>query len=180
MTKEEAIKGLTTLVEVRRKYGNMQTMSDEIEALDMAIKALEQEPCDVFDEYGNYKYPGDVELTEPNTATSVSCEDAISRQAVIDGINQYFHDEYYQRTSIQDCRDCLIEDVIKDISPINPQLKTGHWIGIDEEPHEDYECDRCGYVCSTFTANIKPSEEYKYCPNCGAKMIEPQESEDKE
>lgn len=49
-------------------------------------------------------------------------------------------------------------------------LKTGHWIGIDEKPHEDYECDNCGYVVSTFTANIKPHTEYKYCPNCGAKM----------
>jgi len=48
--------------------------------------------------------------------------------------------------------------------------KTGHWIGIDEEPHEDYECDRCGYVVSTYTANIEPHTEYKYCPNCGAKM----------
>lgn len=48
--------------------------------------------------------------------------------------------------------------------------KTGHWIGIDEEPHEDYECDKCGYTISTFTANIKPHTEYKYCPHCGAKM----------
>ena len=55
-----------------------------------------------------------------------SCEDCISRQAVIDGINEYFHDEYYQRTSIQDCRDCLIEDVIKDMPPVTPQPKTGH------------------------------------------------------
>lgn len=51
-----------------------------LEAYKMAIKALEQEPCDVFDEYGNYKYPSDVELTEPNTATSMPCEDAISRE----------------------------------------------------------------------------------------------------
>lgn len=46
------------------------------------------------------------------------CEDAVSRQAVIDGINRYFHDDYYQRTSIQDCRDCLIEDVINKLPPV--------------------------------------------------------------
>ena len=44
MTKEEAIKGLKSLVEVRRKYFDMQTMKDEIECLDMAIKALEEQP----------------------------------------------------------------------------------------------------------------------------------------
>ena len=55
--------------------------------------------------------------------------------------------------------------------------KSGKWIGIDEEPHEDYECSCCGYIVSTFTANIEPHTEYKYCPNCGARMVEPQESE---
>lgn len=44
MTREEAIKGLKSLVEVRRKYCAMQTMKDEIECLDMAIDALEQQP----------------------------------------------------------------------------------------------------------------------------------------
>lgn len=44
MEREEAIKGLKSLKEVRRKYGDMQTMKDEIECLDMAIKALEKEP----------------------------------------------------------------------------------------------------------------------------------------
>lgn len=43
MTREETIKGLKSLVEVRRKYFDMQTMKDEIECLDMAIKALEQQ-----------------------------------------------------------------------------------------------------------------------------------------
>lgn len=41
MTKEEAIKCLTSLLEVRRKYCDMKTSSDEIEALDMAIESLE-------------------------------------------------------------------------------------------------------------------------------------------
>ena len=53
------------------------------EALDMAIKALEQEPTTKND-------------------LGVDC---ISRKTVIDELKRYFHDEYYQRTSIQDCRD---------------------------------------------------------------------------
>lgn len=69
----------------------------------------------------------------------------------------------------EECHECMWESKYKQ------ETQTGHWIGIDEEPHEDYECDKCGYVVSTFTANIEPHTEYKYCPNCGAKM----ESEEK-
>jgi len=36
----------------------------------------------------------------------------ISIQTVIDELRKYFHDEYYQRTSIQDCIRCFIEDVL--------------------------------------------------------------------
>ena len=43
MTKEEAIRCLTSLAELRRKYGGMQTFQDEAQCLEMAIKALEQE-----------------------------------------------------------------------------------------------------------------------------------------
>lgn len=53
---------------------------------------------------------------------------------------------------------------------LEQEPKTGHWIAIDEEPHEDYECDNCGYTISTYTANTEPHTEYKFCPNCGARM----------
>ena len=69
-------------------------------------------------------------------------------------------------------------DIIRHLSSVTPQERTGHWVGIDEEPHEDYECDKCGYIISTYTANIEPHTEYKYCPSCGARMIEPKESEE--
>lgn len=94
------------------------------------------------------------------------CDDAISRQEVLYLIADY---------------DLSMGQVVRGIhalpSVTSQEPKTGHWIGIDEEPHEDYECDKCGYTISTYTANIEPHTEYKYCPNCGAKMVEPQESE---
>lgn len=77
MTREKAIKWLK--VEASYIEEDVGSGKEMLEAYDMAIEALEQEPCDVFDKYGNYKYPSDVELAEPNTATSMPCEDAISR-----------------------------------------------------------------------------------------------------
>lgn len=44
-------------------------------------------------------------------------------------------------------------------------IKHGHWIGIDDFPHETWECDRCGKI-------IETDEPPHYCENCGAKMDE--------
>lgn len=97
MTREEAIKGLTSLVEVRRKYVVMQTMKDEIECLDMAIEALEQEPC----------------------------EDCISRQAVdvlVDELARAISDE---RCCVSRGRSTatIMQDIL-DLPPVTPKPET--------------------------------------------------------
>jgi hypothetical protein len=72
----------------------------------------------------------------------------------------------------------LAREVLAIIEETEP--KTGHWIGIDEEPHEVWECDHCSFVIDG-SGCIDPydyRDTYKFCPNCGTKMIEPQESED--
>lgn len=98
------------------------------------------------------------------------CCDAISRQAALD---------CFTATKLKKFDFILYaRDELKKLPPVTPAEKVGHWIGIDEEPHEDYECDKCGYTISTYTANIEPHTEYKYCPNCGCRMIDPQESEE--
>ena len=48
----------------------------------------------------------------------------------------------------------------------------GHWIDCDKS--DDYSAD--GYDCSVCGVNAEYATSY--CPNCGAKMVEPQESED--
>lgn len=50
--------------------------------------------------------------------------------------------------------------------------KEGVWVSIDEEPHEDYECGKCGYIISMFCEYISPYAEYKFCPSCGEKKKE--------
>lgn len=97
----------------------------------------------------------------------IGSEDCISRQALQEWIkDKTFGDIVVASEHNFDC-----------LPPVTPQPKTGHWIAIDEEPHEDYECDKCGYTIWAYNANIEPNTEYKYCPNCGCRMIEPQESE---
>lgn len=52
------------------------------------------------------------------------------------------------------------------IKALEQEPRKGHWIGIDEEPHEDWECDNCGFAIWA-DENI---EKFHYCPHCGAKM----------
>lgn len=102
------------------------------EALDMAIKALEQEPC----------------------------EDAISRQAVVDmtGLSEWF-----------DSSDSYNEFVIalSELPPVTPQPKIGHWIA-DIERWGDINTSVNGYRCSE--CNSFDADGDYFCPNCGAKM----------
>ena len=105
-----------------------------------------------------------------------SCEDAISRQAVIDMISnaQILSDE-----SGEYCGYCTEDIDIDSIPPVILQPTTGHWIG-----HKEH-CENLGVLpsglgayewCSNCDCGIDIVEwhrnNYNYCPNCGAKMIE--------
>ena len=103
------------------------------QALDIAIKALEQEPC----------------------------EDAISRQAVLDVLRTMYDthiveldngDEYI------DYNDTVYE--IEQLPPVTPQPKTGHWI--EERTH--MICPNCSDI---WHYEENQTERFKFCPTCG-------------
>ena len=102
------------------------------------------------------------------------CEDAVSREAVCNIVN--------------DIRDCIsvegywaILERLKKLPSVNPQPKTGHWIEVAKYPDGKHkikcsECER--HIFDRGHANsYVVKEKYKYCPRCGAKMVDPQESE---
>ena len=57
--------------------------------------------------------------------------------------------------------------------PLNDyaEPKTGHW---ENYCYQNNRCSVCGYIIAD-----SDTDEYKYCPNCGAIMIKQQESEAK-
>ena len=93
------------------------------------------------------------------------CEDAISRQAVLDQTYLWSKDEFLRVTNPFD----YLRKRINSLSPVTPQQKMGWWIKIQK--FEKWKCSECG---TAFRFTFK---EHGYCPNCGAKMFEPQESE---
>ena len=59
---------------------------------------------------------------------------------------------------------------------VQPKPKTGHWI-LEIEDWKKWKCSECGFSKRT---DIHVRLGYNYCPNCGLKMVKPQESEDEE
>lgn len=85
----------------------------------------------------------------------------ISRQAAIDACNQSIN---------------ILEatERIKDLPSVTPKQRTGHWIKTKEErggiSEIWYNCSECGWRNSLYLPR-------SFCPNCGADMREPKESE---
>ena len=92
--------------------------------------------------------------------------DLISRADVLKLMQDNWHThngDWAMQESMDDIR------ALPSVTPQEP--KTGHWIS---RPHiyGVAFCSECGFELKINNTN--------YCPNCGAKMVEPQESEDKE
>lgn len=144
------------------------------EAIEIAIKALEQEPC-IQEKQANADKIDAVYIDGFKAGYSQArfdleqepCEDAVSREDALMALTG----EWTEST------DELIHRFIKRIKnlpSVNPQPKTGRWIKRESEIVL-FECSVCkdGYIDQP-TCMGEPM--FKYCPCCGAKMAE---SEDK-
>jgi len=96
------------------------------------------------------------------------CENAIGRSDMLDAIG---HGTTYTSEELQ--------KIIKALPSVNPQPNIGHWIDdgfyAEGHSHKAFHCSRCGYNVLGFKEDLS-----NFCPSCGAKMVEPQESEVKE
>lgn len=106
---------------------------EQYEALTMAIKALE------------------IELSG----------DAISRQAVLDAIEE-LKKIHFDRVVVLN----KVRDRVLDLPSVNPQEKTGKWI--KDNPFLKPYCSECGKSCIGLHGFDYTVSEY--CPNCGARM----------
>jgi hypothetical protein len=140
MTREEAIKILEEIIDEGWLISDFEKCT-AIDACEMAIEALEKEPC----------------------------EDAVSRQAVLEYIEGSEAELGHSSENELVCQD------IKKLPPVTPQPQTGHWIKTISENGitSAVRCSECGFEDNRYML-------FRYCPNCGAKMVAPQaESEDK-
>lgn len=127
MTREEAIRELKAMYE--HILPHMSIMGTE--AYDMAIKALEQQPCEKC-EVGNPCLYCEYDFTEKKTKES--CEDCISREeainAAIDAVDEWDGGCNTNRAT-------MISHAIKDLPSVTPQAR---WIPCSERlPKRDVD-----------------------------------------
>ena len=90
------------------------------------------------------------------------CEDTVSRKAVDELSKELVH-------TTRDKADflCNFWERLQKLPPVTPQEpKMGHWIDADGDNAICGCCNRLNHLYGT------------YCKHCGAKMVEPQESEE--
>lgn len=141
---------------------------DTISALKLAIASLETDEA----------YQLEYERPE-------FCKDCISREQALRELKESA--EHHANDSREEVLLRRDRDIIKALPSVTPQEpKIGHWIS-----HRKH-CENLGVIpsglgayewCSNCDCGIDVREwyrnnHYNYCPNCGAKMVEPQESED--
>lgn len=57
-------------------------------------------------------------------------------------------------------------DGLEECEEVEPERERGHWVGIDDEPCETFECDVCGFTLEDWIQGAF----YNFCPNCGSDM----------
>ena len=175
MTREEKLDWLYRLRSEIYVYMPKDWCIPMHKALNMAIDALEQKPCNVYEERG---LKADTVIIDEEAKKP--CEDAVSRNqsnacSILDDECPYPH---------KHCWECPLNyqyelakhELDKNVDlPSVTVRQTGEWILLDECANSGYYCSRCQkkLVKEGWSDTVK---KIKFCPNCGAKM----ESEDKE
>lgn len=90
--------------------------------------------------------------------------DLISRQAVLDKLNEWEWQELYLPIHFK-------ENIIDVLPSVTPTERTGHWewVQYDENPEiGNFHCSECRYIPAIFNMS---AQKLNYCPKCGVRMV---------
>ena len=140
------------------------------ELVDELARAISDERCCISRGRSTATIMRDIFHLPP--VTPQPCEDAISRQEVLDVISELNGISFYETQ--KDSKECYYEirNAIKQLQPVTPQPKMGRWIPIEYDGYADgspvwdkWECSECGYEHNGDEESLTA-----FCPDCGRKM----------
>lgn len=179
MSNEKA-KAIRVLSAFRKEWDTNST-TPNAQALDIAIKVLQQQPCEdcisrqeAIDAvkhawakgFEPSQYIENLSSVTPQPKQE-SCEDYISRNAVrIALVEKGQHSKRYRLGEIWELNLTEIDEVLNDLPSVYPARIKEKWIDILDKKtniieRHHYECSNCGY---------HGWDEYNYCPRCGVEM----------
>ena len=125
-------------------------------ALSDEINDLQQEPREdrIIDEHYWKGFNSGIRTEKFRESKRELCNDAISRQAVVDVL---------KKNGVHFCDMVNITSDLKELPSVTPKPKIGYWIKSSNGMFA--ECSDCGKH-----GEYGLLKQYKYCPNCGAKM----------
>lgn len=89
----------------------------------------------------------------------------VSRQAVIEHLSKRLYETALNNVDKSEVYTDIAENRltvwVDELPSVQPEQKTGRWIDAREQCGE-FMCSNCQFLCCT--------NQYNYCPNCGAKM----------
>ena len=204
MTREEKISHLKGILSEINENDNAvcYLTSEDSELIESAIEALEQEPCEdaisrkaVTDtsicegiscnecsfgkdfEYGfsECQLKKRVDALPSVQPKLIECEDAISRNIAVANVQELAKLHPNDSNNLNKVVKCL-----ETLPPVTPQPKIGHWIkyGIPRCGEQHYKCTNCDEYFNFGLYSDYYKKAFKFCPNCGCRMVEPQESEE--
>ena len=199
MTDAEAIqynKNLREYMKITDKTSEYKFLKENYEALDMAIKALEDKGYEQGYKAGYAKgFEEGVVLWLTTEKALIKVKGYLTDHLPLDCANEI--DEIIEALKQQPSDDCIsraealkeIENEkqgwelgetryaidechtrIAELPSVTPQPKIGHWeyVQYDSNPNiGNWHCSECRGIC---TEMHSIEDAYNYCPNCGAKI----------
>ena len=139
----------------------------QIQTYKTCLEALEQQPCERFEWGIDGKVYKITKAKDGKEICQQVCKDAISRQAVLNTLDNMDKALDEDRT-VENYKE-LLKECYEVLPSVTPQQKYGKWIDYRDEGF--VECPFCGHATNC-EDNI---DELHYCFYCGARLQESEE-----
>ena len=141
-----------------------------------------QPPTDDWEHYADrlhdIAYKSGYEQAQKDMAEQEPCEDAISRKAAIDGLASIAKAK--AKSDAQKSMMGRSMYFIEHLPPVSPARPTGHNCNTDYAECDQFVCSECGIELQDWHRVERDEDngevsyheyEFKFCPNCGAKLV---------